>query len=148
MRALIQRVRSCSVEVEGRLISETGPGLFILLGVFNEDKPDDLLYTIRKCSELRIFEDDLGKMNLSVVEIGGEVMAVSQFTLCANTAKGRRPGFGRAMEPVQAEKYYQDFCRGIENSGLKVKQGIFGAKMLINIQNDGPVTILIDSRER
>ncbi|MBN2543221.1 D-tyrosyl-tRNA(Tyr) deacylase [bacterium] len=148
MRALIQRVKSCSVLIDDEPYSSISKGMLILLGVNQDDTESELIYTAAKCSELRIFEDAEGKMNLSIQDVEGDMMVVSQFTLCANLAKGRRPGFGRAMAPDKAEKVYEDFVKIMKQKGINVATGVFGAKMLIKIENDGPVTFLVDTEEK
>ena len=146
MRALIQRTARCSVEVDGKTVSSSGPGMLLLLGIAQGDGEDDVVYLTKKVTQLRIFEDVEGKMNLSVREAQGQITVVSQFTLVADTRKGNRPGFGTAMAPEPAEKLYSRFVDELEQLGLKVSTGIFGASMKVNLENDGPVTILLESR--
>ncbi|HVP35963.1 MAG TPA: D-aminoacyl-tRNA deacylase [Terriglobales bacterium] len=148
MRVVLQRVREGSVEVEGKLVGQIGRGLVLLIGATIGDSEKEVVYLADKCANLRIFEDAEGKMNLSLLDIGGEVLTISQFTLYGDTRKGRRPSFTQAMEPVQAEKLYQKFIGYLKEKGLKVEQGIFGAKMLVEIFNDGPVTFVLDSKEK
>ena len=145
MRALIQRTARCSVEVDGKTVSSSGPGMLLLLGIAQGDGEDDVVYLTKKVTQLRIFEDVEGKMNLSVREVQGQITVVSQFTLVADTQKGNRPGFGTAMAPEPAEKLYSRFVDELEQLGLKVSTGIFGACMKVNLENDGPVTILLES---
>ena len=145
MRALIQRTGQCRVEVEGKTVSSSGPGMLLLLGIADGDGEDDAAYLAKKAAQLRIFEDDKGKMNLSVREIEGQATVVSQFTLVADTQKGNRPGFGSAMAPEQAEKLYRRFIDELEQLGVKVSTGVFGASMKVSLVNEGPVTILLES---
>ena len=144
MRIVLQRVKSASVSVEGKIVGKIGRGLLLLVGAGKDDKLANAEYLADKCVGLRIFEDDAGKMNLSVRDIGGEVLVVSQFTLCADVSKGRRPSFDTAMEPEAAESLYKDFCQAIAEQGIKVATGTFGAKMAIELINDGPVTFVLD----
>ncbi len=144
----MQRVRAASVTVEDKLISKIGRGLAILLGVEKGDGAKDINYLAEKIANLRIFEDEMGKMNLSVLDIGGEALVVSQFTLMADCRKGRRPGFDRAAPPETAESMYNEFVQMLNACGVPVQTGQFQAKMLLEIQNDGPVTLLLDTRER
>ncbi|MBQ3379363.1 MAG: D-tyrosyl-tRNA(Tyr) deacylase [Clostridia bacterium] len=149
MRALIQRVTSSSVSVSGETIGEISQGLNILLGVFANDTEDDLKYLLKKIPSLRIFSDENGKMNLSVLDIHGEALIISQFTLCADTKKGNRPSYINAALPEFAEDMYNRFIEGMKNSGVsKVEHGKFGADMKVNIINDGPVTVLLDSKNK
>ncbi|WP_187647681.1 D-aminoacyl-tRNA deacylase [Nitrosophilus labii] len=145
MIALIQRVKRSSVKVDGKLISEIGQGLNILLGVFKDDSEKDIEKLVKKVVNLRIFADEEGKMNLSLKDIGAEVLVVSQFTLAGSVKKGRRPSFDSAMAPDDAEKFYEKFCDEMEKE-VKVKKGIFGAMMEVEIVNDGPVTFIVDSK--
>lgn len=142
---MIQRVRRCGVSVGDEQISETSEGLLVLLGVAKGDTDRDLEYVADKVLNLRIFSDDEGRMNLSVLDIDGEITVVSQFTLLADTRKGRRPSFVGAEEPGQAEAMYEQFVRRLEGAGLRVGTGAFGAMMLVSLENWGPVTIVIDS---
>ncbi|MHB8896592.1 MAG: D-aminoacyl-tRNA deacylase [Candidatus Geothermincolia bacterium] len=144
-RAVIQRVRHCSVTVDDAIVSETGEGLLVLLGVARGDTDRDLAYVADKILNLRIFPDDDGKMNLSVLDIHGEVTVVSQFTLLADTRRGRRPSFVAAEDPEAAEEMYERFVEKIISAGLSVGTGAFGAMMLVSLENWGPVTIVIDS---
>ena len=145
MRAVIQRVNNASVEVDGKTVGEIGKGLLVFLGVGDGDTDRDLNYIADKTAGLRIFSDDDDKMNLSVTDINGEILVVSQFTLYGDCRKGRRPNFTSSMEPVTAEKMYEDFIKTIESKGIKTAHGVFGADMQVSISNDGPVTILLDS---
>lgn len=145
MRAVVQRVASASVTVDGKLISEIGKGLLIFHGVAHEDTSADLDYLTNKVANLRVFEDDEGRMNRSLLEIGGEALVVSQFTLYGDCRKGRRPSFIDAAPPDKAEEFYQQFIRALSNTGISVRAGIFQAMMDVELVNDGPVTILLDS---
>lgn len=147
MRAVVQRVVRGAVQVEGRLISETGHGLVVLLGVGRGDTADDAGYLAHKIAHLRLFEDKEGKMNLSVMETGGCVLAVSQFTLYGDCRKGRRPGFSEASPPDEARDLYHIFVDELEKLGLKVATGCFREHMTVEIINDGPVTLLLDSKK-
>lgn len=147
MKAVVQRVQKSSVSVSGQEISRIEQGLAILLGVMKGDTIKDVNYLAEKIANLRIFEDDGGKMNLSVLDIGGSALVVSQFTLAGDTKKGRRPGFDKAAPPDEAETLYNDFTAILEACGVPVKTGKFQAKMLFCIENDGPVTLLLDSRD-
>ena len=147
MIALIQRVTRCSVRAEGQEISSIGRGMLILLGVHKDDTDHDLGLLVRKCAGLRIFPDDAGKMNRSVMDIGGEVLVVSQFTLFGDVRRGLRPYFGDAAEPAKAESVYESFMAALRDTGIPVNGGVFGAAMQVELVNDGPVTIRIDSKE-
>ena len=148
MKAVIQRVRSASVTVEGERISEIGGGLLILLGVAEGDTERDAEVLADKIANLRIFSDSEGKMNLSLLTVGGAALVVSQFTLCANCSHGRRPDFFGAAKPAVAEELYEYFCTRIKMCGVtEIGKGIFGADMQVELLNDGPVTIIIDSGE-
>jgi D-tyrosyl-tRNA(Tyr) deacylase len=148
MKALLQRVTSAQVSVEGETVGKIGYGLVVFIGVANEDTAEDIQYLSRKIVELRIFDDTDGKFNLSAVDVKGELLLVSQFTLLAATRKGRRPGFTDAAPPEIAETLFNQFVEQTKTSGLKVETGRFQTHMLVEINNDGPVTIFIDSRER
>ena len=147
MRAVIQRVKSASVTVEGKVVSEVNKGLLVFLGVAQEDTPADVDYMASKIANLRIFEDDEGLMNLSVLDVGGEALVVSQFTLCGDCRKGRRPSFIDAARPEKADPLYQAFMDEMLRLGVPVKAGIFQAMMDVELINDGPVTILLDSNK-
>ncbi len=147
MRAVIQRVKSASVTVEGKVVSEVNKGLLVFLGVAQEDTPADVDYMASKIANLRIFEDDEGLMNLSVLDVGGEALVVSQFTICGDCRKGRRPSFIDAARPEKADPLYQAFMDEISRLGVPVKAGIFQAMMDVELINDGPVTILLDSNK-
>ncbi|MDD4334407.1 MAG: D-aminoacyl-tRNA deacylase [Desulfotomaculaceae bacterium] len=147
MRLVVQRVRRGSVKVENRLISEIDCGLVALLGVGQGDTSRDAAYLAEKIARLRLFEDEAGKMNLSVLETGGAVLAVSQFTLYGDCRKGRRPGFSAAAPPDMARELYEIFVDELKKLGLKVSTGCFREHMEVEIINDGPVTLLLDSKK-
>ncbi len=144
MRLLIQRVKNAEVWIDGQLHSSTGMGLLILHGTKTTDREESCGILADKVVNLRIFEDEQGKMNLSAIDIAAEIMIVSQFTLYADTRKGRRPAFTEAMPPAEAERLYNKFIELVRASGLKTATGIFGAKMDIKLTNHGPVTILLE----
>ncbi|NOY89310.1 MAG: D-tyrosyl-tRNA(Tyr) deacylase [FCB group bacterium] len=144
MRLVIQRTSGVELFIDGELYSQTGKGLLILMGTKINDKIESCEKLADKAVNLRIFEDDQRKMNLSALDIQAEIMIVSQFTLYADTKKGRRPAFNLAMEPNEAEKMYDHFVELMKNTGLIVKTGVFGAKMNIKFNNQGPVTIILE----
>ncbi|UCD54176.1 MAG: D-tyrosyl-tRNA(Tyr) deacylase [Dehalococcoidia bacterium] len=148
MKALLQRVTGASVSIGGEVVGRIGRGLVILVGVASGDAEKDIDYLAQKMVNLRIFPDDAGKFNLSALDIKGELLAVSQFTLLADTRKGRRPSFVEAAPPAQAEELFERFVEQIRATGLKVETGRFQQYMQVEIHNDGPVTILLDSREK
>ena len=149
MRIVIQRVREASVTIAGELHSYIGAGLLILVGVFDGDTPDDVAWLVRKTAALRIFNDDAGVMNRSVVDVHGGLLAVSQFTLAASTHKGNRPSYIRAAGHETAVPLYEAYCDALAAAtGQPVQRGVFGADMQVALINDGPVTIIIDSRLR
>lgn len=147
MRAVVQRVTHGKVTVNSEVVGAIGQGLVVLLGVGNGDTLEDARYMADKIVNLRIFEDADGKMNLSLLDIAGEVLAVSQFTLYGDCRKGRRPGFAEAAPPAEAEKLYLKFVDFVQGYGVKVEQGRFRTHMVVDIQNDGPVTLLLDSKK-
>lgn len=144
MKLLVQRTNGCRVTIDGQVHSETKAGLLVLFGTKQGDKADSCGYLADKVVNLRIFEDDSDKMNLSALDLSAEIMIVSQFTLYADTRKGRRPGFNEAMDPSEAEKLYELFVERVAASGLKTETGVFGAKMDIEFTNHGPVTIIME----
>lgn len=148
MRACVQRVSRASVTVEKNKVAEVGVGLLVLLGVAVGDTEKEAEWLAHKAANLRIFEDKGGKMNLSVKEIKGEVLAVSQFTLYADARKGNRPSFVDAMEPVGAEKLCRFFVESLRKEDVPVREGVFGAKMAVQLINWGPVTILLESEKK
>ena len=149
MRALVQRVKRGSVEIDGKIYSEIGKGMVILLGIKNDDTEEDARYLANKCSNLRIFDDEKNRMNISIKDTGGEALVVSQFTLYGDTKRGNRPDFTSAAKPDVAEKLYNKFVEYLkENLGEeKVKTGVFRAMMTVEIINDGPVTIIVESKK-
>lgn len=148
MRALLQRASGGSVSVDGRTVGEISTGLVVLLGVAEGDGEEEARWLVRKMVELRIFEDGEDRMNLSLADVGGEVLLVSQFTLLADTRKGRRPSFTRAAPPDVGEELYRRTAELLREAGTEVATGEFGARMLVEIRNEGPVTILLDSDDR
>lgn len=145
MRAVVQRVAKAKVTVDGKITGEIGPGLLVLLGVAQTDTEQDADYLADKIAGLRIFEDAEGKMNLAVAEVGGAVLAVSQFTLYGDVRRGKRPSFDAAARPELAKTLYEYFCSKIRGLGLRCEEGIFQAMMDVELLNAGPVTILLDS---
>lgn len=146
MKAVIQRVKEASVSVDGKVVGECKQGYMILLGAAEGDTLEDVEVLARKTANLRVFCDENDKMNKSILDIDGEILAISQFTLCADVKKGNRPSFINALEPVKAEEYYDLFClKLLENGVKKVSKGIFGADMQVSLINDGPVTIIYDT---
>lgn len=144
----MQRVSEASVEVDGAVVGSIGRGLLVLLGVGRNDSDSDLDYMVDKILNLRIFEDSEGKMNLSLLDVGGDVLVVSQFTLYGDCRKGRRPSFSDSAGPDVAKPMYLKFIDKVRSSGVTVGEGIFGAMMSVRLCNDGPVTILVDSERR
>ncbi|MBE6732510.1 MAG: D-tyrosyl-tRNA(Tyr) deacylase [Ruminococcaceae bacterium] len=146
MKAVIQRVSKACVKVDGKVVGEIGKGFMILLGAAEGDTEEDLLTLAKKTVNLRVFTDSDDKMNLSLLDTDGEVLVISQFTLCADVKKGNRPSFIKAMEPKKASEYYDRYCDLLRDLGVKkVEKGIFGADMKVSLVNDGPVTILYDT---
>ncbi len=146
MRAVIQRVLNSSVTVDGETVGKIEKGFMLLLGVMDGDTESEAELLARKTAMLRVFEDENGKMNLSVLDIGGEILCVSQFTLCADTKKGNRPSFTPSAEPKEAKRLYEYFCQQLKLNGVeKVEKGVFGADMKVKLVNDGPVTICLDT---
>ena len=147
MRLVIQRVLNSSVTVDGNEVGKIGPGFMVLCGVEDGDTQEDVKYCVDKMVNLRIFEDDAGKMNRSILDVGGEILAISQFTLQGDVRHGRRPSFIKAARPETAVPLYDAYCEGIRANGIDVETGIFQADMKVSLINDGPVTLLIDSRK-
>ena len=146
MRALVQRVTFGSVRIDDEVVGQIGPGLVILLGVKNGDSDSDAEYLAAKCVNLRIFADEAGDMNRSLLETGGEALVISQFTLYGDTRKGRRPSFIDAARPEISEPLYEKFVEAIRKFDVRVATGRFGAMMLVEIHNDGPVTLMLESK--
>lgn len=147
MRSVLQRVKSASVTIDGEVVGKIGTGLLVLLGICDEDTDKDIVYLADKITGLRIFEDEDEKMNLSVEDIGGEILVVSQFTLYGDCRKGKRPSFTAAGKPDYANSMYEKFVEYLKNKGFLVKTGRFGADMQVELINDGPVTMLLDSKK-
>lgn len=146
MRLVIQCVLESSVKVEEKIVGSIGAGFMVLCGVEEGDTADDVRYCVEKTANLRIFEDDAGKMNRSILDVGGEILAISQFTLAGDARHGRRPSFAKAARPETAVALYQAYCDGLRANGIHVETGIFQADMKVSLINDGPVTLLLDSR--
>jgi len=145
LRAVVQRVLRARVVVRGETVGASGPGLCVLLGVAAGDEVSDAARLAEKVARLRIFENDAGKFDLGLLDVGGEALVVSQFTLIADTSRGNRPSFSDAAPPERAEQLYDAFCRALSELGLRVETGIFGERMQLELVNDGPVTIILDS---
>lgn len=145
MKAVVQRVTRASVTIDGESVAAIGPGMLILLGVASGDGRDSAISLARRCFNLRIFRDSQQRMNNPVSAVGGAVLVVSQFTLLGDTSKGRRPGYSAAAQPAAAEPLYQAFCEELESLGAKVSTGEFGADMEVELVNDGPVTLIVES---
>ncbi|MER2225501.1 MAG: D-aminoacyl-tRNA deacylase [Carnobacterium sp.] len=148
MRVIIQRTKQASVSIEESVVGEITHGFVLLVGIEEEDQQEDIEYLVRKISKMRIFEDTQGKMNLSIEDVGGEILSISQFTLHADTKKGNRPSFIKAAKPDIAIPLYDAFNNQLRAAGLTVQTGTFGADMQVSLVNDGPVTIIIDSKQR
>ena len=149
MRVIIQKVKEASVEVEGKIISSIKKGLLVLVGIENADTQEDIDYLVKKTVQLRIFRDENGVMNLSIKDVGGDIIVVSQFTLHASTKKGNRPSYIRAAKPDISIPMYEKFVATIEQAiGKKVGTGEFGAMMDVKLTNDGPVTVIVDSKQK
>ena len=147
MKVVVQRSKYSSVTVDGKIVGQIDNGLVLLVGITKEDTLEDLEYMAKKVLNLRIFDDNNGVMNKSILDNGGSILSISQFTLCANTKKGNRPSYIDAMEPVLAKKYYLKFNEMLRES-VDVSEGIFQADMLVNINNDGPITIILESKNK
>ncbi len=148
VKALLQRVTGARVSIAGEEVGRIGQGLVVFIGVASGDTDKDVCYLVQKAVNLRIFADEAGKFNRSALDIGGELLLVSQFTLLADTSRGRRPSFTEAAPPDQAEKLFEEFVKQARATGLRVETGRFAQHMAVEIHNDGPVTILLDSREK
>lgn len=148
MRAIIQRVSKAKVEVDSKVTGEIGLGFLVLIGVEDADTEEDCDYLVRKIVNMRIFEDDQQKMNVSLKDADGDILSISQFTLHANTKKGNRPSFVAAAKPDFANELYEQFNEKVRAQGIKVETGVFGAHMEVSLVNDGPVTITLDSKNR
>lgn len=146
MRAVIQRVTNADVKIDGRVNGKIDNGLLVLLGVGNGDTEEDMKYIADKIIKLRIFSDEKDKMNLSLEDVGGSMLVISQFTLYGDCSHGRRPYFGNAMEPVSANEMYEKFVAYIREQGIHTETGEFGADMKVSLTNDGPVTIILESK--
>ncbi|MFH1282311.1 MAG: D-aminoacyl-tRNA deacylase [bacterium] len=147
MIAVVQRVKNASVTIEKNEVRRIGRGLVILLGVGNKDDSEDIEYIARKVVGLRIFPDDSGKMNLSVEDIRGDLLVVSQFTLYGDSRKGKRPDFTQAAQPKMAEEFYNRFVDALKKTNLTIETGVFSSDMLVEIHNDGPVTLILNSNQ-
>lgn len=145
MRAVVQRVAKASVSVDGKTVGEIGHGMLVLLAAAGNDGPEQVRWMAEKLSGLRIFSDEQGKMNLSLDQVAGEMLIVSQFTLYGDCRKGKRPSYAGAAPPEQAEALYREFIQEIRNRGIPAQEGIFGAMMMVELVNDGPVTLIVDS---
>ncbi|HEX7063810.1 MAG TPA: D-aminoacyl-tRNA deacylase [Bacillales bacterium] len=146
MKVVIQRSKTASVEVEGETVGQIDHGLMLLVGIKQEDEPEDIRHVADKVANLRIFEDEQGKMNLSLLDVGGAVLSVSQFTLYGDTRKGRRPSFVEAAKPKEAEELYELFNEILREKGVTVETGQFGAMMDVHLTNDGPVTLIVEGK--
>lgn len=148
MKVLIQRVKEASVKVDGKQISKIEKGFLVFVGITHDDTTVEADYLVKKVTNLRVFEDENGKMNLSLKDVGGKLLIVSQFTLYGNCENGNRPSFTEAAKPEEANKLYEYFCEKCKETGIEVQKGIFGADMKINLINDGPVTIMIERNKK
>ena len=146
MKALIQRVTGALVSISGRVVGQIGPGLVVFIGISRDDSAEDARYLANKTVNLRIFADESSKFSLSALEIRGEILIVSQFTLLADSRKGKRPSFTEAAPPDKAKELYQFFVDQVRSTGLKVETGLFQEHMMVEIHNDGPVTLLLESK--
>lgn len=145
MRSVVQRVRSARVTVNGEEVGRIGPGIVVLLAAAPGDGREQILWMVEKLSGLRIFPDEDGKMNVSLTDTGGAMLVVSQFTLYGDCRKGRRPSYTGAARPEHAERVYEEFIREVRDRGIPVQSGVFGAMMVVELENDGPVTLIVDS---
>jgi D-tyrosyl-tRNA(Tyr) deacylase len=145
MRAVLQRVAKARVSVDGKIVGQIGHGMLVLLAAAGSDGPEQVCWMAEKLSGLRIFSDEQGKMNLSLEQVSGEMLIVSQFTLYGDCRKGKRPSYAGAAPPDQAQGLYRDFIEEIRNRGIPTQEGIFGAMMMVDVVNDGPVTLIVDS---
>ena len=148
MRLVLQRVKKASVFVDNKVVGEIGLGLLVLLGVEQNDDKEDVLWLVKKLLGIRVLSDENGKMNLSLKQVNGSVLVVSQFTLHASTKKGNRPSYMNAAEPKKANEFYEEFILQIKNEGVQVQTGAFGANMQVELINDGPVTLVLDSKNK
>ena len=148
MRAVVQKVAKASVTIDGQIVGKIQEGFMILVGIHQEDTQKDVDYLVKKIAKLRVFEDDQGKMNLDIHAVSGSILSISQFTLYADTKKGNRPSFIKAARPDVAIPLYEAFNQGLRDQGLIVETGEFGALMQVSLVNDGPVTIVYDTREK
>lgn len=146
MRLVVQRSKEAKVTVDGEITGSITKGFVVLVGVTHEDRPEDAAFLAEKVVNLRVFEDEAGKMNLSLLDVGGEVLSVSQFTLYGDCRKGRRPNFMAAAKPDYALSIYEAFNQFLEDKGVKVKTGVFGAMMDVQLTNEGPVTLILESK--
>ena len=146
MKVVVQRVKHASFTVDGKIVGQIKHGLMLLIGIADTDTEEDIEFVANKCLNLRIFEDAQGKMNRSLLETGGEILAISQFTLLGDTRKGRRPSFMHAAEPQKGKAFYDRFVERLRRSGVKVETGIFGAMMDVELLNYGPVTLIVESK--
>lgn len=144
MRLVIQRVKNAKVDIDGKTVSSIGKGLLVLLGVTHEDTKETVDYLVKKLCKLRVFEDENGKMNLSIKDVEGKLLIVSQFTLYADCSRGNRPSFVNAAKPDFANELYEYFCEKCKEEQIEVQKGIFGADMKVSLLNDGPVTIILE----
>jgi D-tyrosyl-tRNA(Tyr) deacylase len=147
VKALLQRVKRAAVSVEGETVGEIGHGLLILLGVGADDGVGDAGWLAEKCARLRIFDDEEGQLNLSLLDVGGAALVVSQFTLYGDPRKGRRPSYAKAADPEKASGLVAVFCQSLGEAGIEVEEGVFGARMEVELINDGPVTLMVETTE-
>ncbi|GEM03770.1 D-aminoacyl-tRNA deacylase [Halolactibacillus miurensis] len=148
MRVVLQRSKEAKVVVDGKVTGQIDFGLVLLVGVTQDDSVDDVDYLVKKIPHLRIFEDEAGKMNHSLMDVGGSILSISQFTLYGDTRKGRRPNFMAAAKPTQAEELYNQFNQQLMDAGVHVETGVFGEMMDVSLTNDGPVTLIVDTDDR